>query len=102
MGQNQKLNKNRIQFLKQRYQANIPLVFTEKTSGSQVETIDKSAIKRINLMSNKSETRSSSELAEELCGALLQFFEANEIEKTPFGSYGFPYGEIIPISFRSS
>jgi hypothetical protein len=68
----------------------IPLVYV--TRALEKEIIDKSTITQIIMKTTWSEDRER-QSAEKVCGSLLQFVEASDIEDIPRG-YKFPYGEI--------
>jgi len=73
-----------------RISGDIPLVHVGKKLERQ-ELVDKSVIIQIELRTRETET--PRETMENLCGSLLQFAKASEIEKTSEG-YRFPYGSI--------
>jgi hypothetical protein len=80
-------------FLDARISGDIPFVFLESEAGKE-EPIDKSIIDRIEILSTVRESDASG-LAENMCGSLLNFVEADQIEKDQYGGYKFPYGRIL-------
>jgi hypothetical protein len=70
----------------------IPFIHVGKKPG-KAELIDKSVIFQTNLLTTPVKDRE--ETMENMCGSLLQFFKAGQIEKKSMG-YKFPYGEIQP------
>ena len=79
-------------FLDARISGDIPFVFLESEAGKR-EPIDKSIINQIEIESTTRES-DASELATKMCGSLLNFVEAGQIEKDEYGGYKFPYGRI--------
>lgn len=78
--------------LEAKISGDIPLVYIEKAL-EKIEPIDKSVVTEIVLTTQSLEDPSA--LVKRMCGYLLQFFDADRIQKSG-GRYEFPYGVIIP------